>query len=146
MPPLEGWRRVKVTDLHAAADYAQMLKELSDVHFPAGLLIGVANHRRDVQPQHDRPCRDWDKPARAATVFIHNGAPSALVGCLEARAWAKDADADAIGNALAGLHAKYVMWLGDEAGDYPDAIMPTFEGIFAGEPAEAHIAIAGNPT
>jgi len=48
----------------------------------AGLLIGVANHRRDFQPQHDRPCRDWDKPARAATVFIHNGAPSALVGCL----------------------------------------------------------------
>ena len=33
-PPLEGWRRVKVTDRHAAADYAQMLKELSDVHFP----------------------------------------------------------------------------------------------------------------
>ena len=48
----------------------------------AGLLIGVANHRRDFQPQHDRPCRDWDKPARAAIVFIHNGAPSALVGCL----------------------------------------------------------------
>jgi phage terminase large subunit len=65
---------------------------------------------------------------------------------LEARTWAKDADANAIGNALAGLQAKYVMWLGDEAGDYPDAIMPTFEGIFAGEPAEAHIAIAGNPT
>ena len=49
----------------------------------AGLLIGVANHRRDFQPQHDRPCRDWDKPARAAIVFIHNGAPSALVGCLD---------------------------------------------------------------
>src|SRR5271166_1618290 len=32
--PLEGWRHVKVTDRHAAADYAQMLKELSDVHFP----------------------------------------------------------------------------------------------------------------
>ncbi len=32
--PLEGWRRVKVTDRHAAADYAQVLKELSDVHFP----------------------------------------------------------------------------------------------------------------
>ena len=27
--PLEGWRRVKVTDRHAAADYAQVLKELS---------------------------------------------------------------------------------------------------------------------
>ena len=33
--PLEGWRRVKVTDRHAAADYAQVLKELSDVHFPS---------------------------------------------------------------------------------------------------------------
>ncbi|MGH6851584.1 MAG: IS630 family transposase [Methylocella sp.] len=32
--PLEGWRRVKVADRHAAADYAQVLKELSDVHFP----------------------------------------------------------------------------------------------------------------
>jgi len=32
--PLEGWRRVKVTDRHAAPDYAQVLKELSDEHFP----------------------------------------------------------------------------------------------------------------
>ena len=32
--PLEGWRKVKVTDHHAAVDYAQVLKELSDVHFP----------------------------------------------------------------------------------------------------------------
>jgi hypothetical protein len=32
--PLEGWRHVKVTDHHAAVDYAQLLKELSDTHFP----------------------------------------------------------------------------------------------------------------
>ena len=32
--PLEGWRHVKVTDRHAAVDYAQVLKELSDLHFP----------------------------------------------------------------------------------------------------------------
>ena len=32
--PLEGWRRVKITDRHAAVDYAQVLKELSDAHFP----------------------------------------------------------------------------------------------------------------
>src|SRR3954462_11504647 len=32
--PLEGWRKVKVTDRHAALDYAQVLKELSDIHFP----------------------------------------------------------------------------------------------------------------
>jgi DDE superfamily endonuclease len=31
--PLEGSRRVKVTDRHAAVDYAQVLKELSDMHF-----------------------------------------------------------------------------------------------------------------
>ena len=30
--PLEGWRRVKVTDRHTALDYAQVLKELSDSH------------------------------------------------------------------------------------------------------------------
>ncbi len=32
--PLEGWRHVKVTDRHTAMDYAQVLKELSDTHFP----------------------------------------------------------------------------------------------------------------
>ncbi|HQT79208.1 MAG: hypothetical protein B7Z80_25225 [Rhodospirillales bacterium 20-64-7] len=33
--PLEGWWHVKVTDRHtAAADYAQVLREVSDSHFP----------------------------------------------------------------------------------------------------------------
>src|SRR4051812_26702861 len=32
--PLEGWRHVKVTDHRAAVDYAHVLKELSDTHFP----------------------------------------------------------------------------------------------------------------
>jgi len=32
--PLEGWRRVKVTDRRAAVDYAHVLKDLSDTHFP----------------------------------------------------------------------------------------------------------------
>src|ERR1700716_1265217 len=31
--PLEGWRRVKVTDRHTAEDYAHVLKDLADVHF-----------------------------------------------------------------------------------------------------------------
>ena len=31
--PLEGWRHVEVTDRHAAPDYAQVLKDLSDRHF-----------------------------------------------------------------------------------------------------------------
>jgi hypothetical protein len=32
--PLEGWRHVEVTDRRTAVDYAQVLKDLSDVHFP----------------------------------------------------------------------------------------------------------------
>ena len=32
--PLEGCRQVNVTDHHAAVDYAKVLKELSDLHFP----------------------------------------------------------------------------------------------------------------
>ena len=33
--PLEGWRHIEVTDHHSAVDCAKILKELSDVHFPA---------------------------------------------------------------------------------------------------------------
>jgi phage terminase large subunit len=64
----------------------------------------------------------------------------------EARTWSKDADREQIGNALAGLHANFVMWILDETGDYPEAVMPVCEGIFNGNPVEAHIVQAGNPT
>ncbi|MGF1622432.1 MAG: IS630 family transposase, partial [Rhodomicrobiaceae bacterium] len=37
--PLEGWRCVKVTDRRAAVDYAHVLKELSDTHFPGAAKI-----------------------------------------------------------------------------------------------------------
>jgi len=37
--PLEGWRHVKVTDRHTAIDYAHVLRELSDVHFPGAAKI-----------------------------------------------------------------------------------------------------------
>jgi hypothetical protein len=32
--PLEGWRRAKVTNQRTAKDYAEVLKELSDIYFP----------------------------------------------------------------------------------------------------------------
>ena len=32
--PLEGWRHVEVTDRRTAIDFAKILKELSDTHFP----------------------------------------------------------------------------------------------------------------
>ena len=37
--PLEGWRHVEVTDRHAASDYAQVLRELADQHFPNAVRI-----------------------------------------------------------------------------------------------------------
>ncbi len=37
--PLEGWQHVKVTERHAAVDYAQVLKEISDTHFPGASKI-----------------------------------------------------------------------------------------------------------
>lgn len=65
---------------------------------------------------------------------------------MEARSWARDADPTQIGNTLAGVHADYVLWLGDEAGDYPEAVLAAMEGVFSGAPKEAHIVLAGNPT
>lgn len=65
---------------------------------------------------------------------------------LEARTWAQDANPDQIGNALRGVHGPFVIWLLDESGGYPDAILPVCENIFSGSPIEAHIVQAGNPT
>ena len=32
--PLEGWRRIEVTDRRTAKDYAHILKDLADTHYP----------------------------------------------------------------------------------------------------------------
>jgi len=65
---------------------------------------------------------------------------------MEARSFPKEAqDSETIGAGLAGIHADYVMWLLDETGDYPAALLPVVEGIFAGNPIEAKIVQAGNP-
>jgi hypothetical protein len=49
--PLEGWRHVKVTDRHAAVDYAQILKELSDTHFPeANKIVLVQDNLNTHRP------------------------------------------------------------------------------------------------
>lgn len=43
--PLEGWRHVEVTDRRAAGDYAAILKDLSDRHFPdAGQIVLVQDN------------------------------------------------------------------------------------------------------
>ena len=49
--PLEGWRHVKVTDRHTAIDYAQVLKEISDVRFADAEQITLVqdNCKRDAK-------------------------------------------------------------------------------------------------
>jgi len=37
--PLEGWRHIEVTDRHTAVDFAHMLRDLSDTHFPGAKKI-----------------------------------------------------------------------------------------------------------
>jgi hypothetical protein len=49
--PLEGWRHVKVTERHTAVDYAQVLKELSDTHFPeANKIVLVQDNLNTHRP------------------------------------------------------------------------------------------------
>jgi len=39
--PLEGWRHIEVTDHRTAIDYAKILKDLSDIHFPQAKKIAL---------------------------------------------------------------------------------------------------------
>jgi hypothetical protein len=49
--PLEGWRHVKVTERHTAVDYALVLKELSDTHFPeANKIVLVQDNLNTHRP------------------------------------------------------------------------------------------------
>lgn len=65
---------------------------------------------------------------------------------LSARSFAKDADQEAIGRSLSGLHSKFPFILLDETGDMPQAVGRAAEQIFTGNPIDALIAQAGNPT
>lgn len=64
---------------------------------------------------------------------------------MSARRYSKDADATAVGETLAGLHADYIMFELDESGSMPEAIMATAEAALS-SCKEGHIIQAGNPT
>jgi MaoC like domain len=58
--PGEGWRHIKVTDLHTAVDYAQTLKDLVDIHFPRAntiVLVEIAAWEHDRNAFHTKS--DW---------------------------------------------------------------------------------------
>lgn len=62
-----------------------------------------------------------------------------------ARTWNKNADSTQQADTLAGLHADYLMFVLDEAGGMPDAVMAAAEaGLATG--IITKIIIAGNPT
>ncbi len=65
---------------------------------------------------------------------------------LSARSYAQRADAEAIGRALSGLHSQFPFILLDETGDMPLAVGKTAMQILTGNPVDALIAQAGNPT
>ncbi len=61
------------------------------------------------------------------------------------RTWAKGADTNQQANTLAGLHADYLLFVLDEAGGIPDAVMAAAEGGLS-TGIETKILMAGNPT
>ena len=56
--PLEGWRHVEITDRDTAVDYAHVLKDLSDTHFPKA---------KKIVPVQDN--LNADKPASPTKLF-----------------------------------------------------------------------------
>src|SRR5947209_596838 len=46
--PLEGWRHVEVTDRRAAIDYAHVLKDLADHHFPHARTIALVQDNLNI--------------------------------------------------------------------------------------------------
>jgi DDE superfamily endonuclease len=51
LAPLEGWRHAEVTERRTAIDYAKILRDLSDIHFPkAAKIILVQNNLNTHSP------------------------------------------------------------------------------------------------
>lgn len=65
-----------------------------------------------------------------------------------ARTWPKSADTEQQANTLAGVHAPFVMFVLDEVGGIPDAVMAAAEAGLANDHDgdRAKILMAGNPT
>jgi phage terminase large subunit len=64
---------------------------------------------------------------------------------MSARSWPKSGTAEEQSNTLAGLHADYIMFILDESGSIPDAVMVSADAALS-SCIEGHILQAGNPT
>ena len=64
---------------------------------------------------------------------------------MSARSWPRNGSRDEQANTLAGLHAEYVMFILDESGGIPDAVLVSAEAALS-TCTEGHILQGGNPT
>lgn len=64
---------------------------------------------------------------------------------MSARTWPKTGDANRQSDTLAGLHADYILFILDETGSMPEAVMVSAEAALS-SCVEGHIVQAGNPT
>ena len=71
--PLEGWRKVKVTGHHAALDYAQVLKELSDVHFPDAKRIVLVQDNLNTHTRSNSKSRHFAVAHGLSGFFTSSG-------------------------------------------------------------------------
>jgi hypothetical protein len=77
------------------------------------------------------------------TRIVCNAAPETWFAT--ARTWPKSADPSRQADTLAGLHAEDVLFVLDESGGIPQAVMTTAEAVLASG-IEAKVVQAGNPT
>ena len=98
--PLEGWRHVKVTDRHTAVDYAHVLKDLADVHFPAAprsfwsrTISTSTARRRSTKPSRPPKPGGWSNDSNgitrqstaAGSIWPSPNSASCLRQCLDRR-------------------------------------------------------------
>jgi hypothetical protein len=73
--PLEGWRHVKVTDRHTAVDYAHVLKDLADIHFPNAETIVLVQDNLNIHSKASLyeafPCRRGKAAGGALRMALH---------------------------------------------------------------------------
>lgn len=77
------------------------------------------------------------------TRVVRNASPETVFA--SARSWSRTADAQRQAETLAGLHADQVLFVLDESGAIPQAVMITAEAVLANAGVEAHVVQAGNP-
>jgi hypothetical protein len=81
--PLEGWRHIKVTDRHTALDYAHVLKDLAEIHFPHKRTIVLVQDNLNIHSKASL-YEAFPLPRLGAWSSVSNGItrPSTAVGLI----------------------------------------------------------------